>query len=270
MWKMNGRMNQVSKFAIYAGHGGPDSGAVTGSRKEKDYTLKVMTAVSGLLKSAGHTVINNRTTDVARDIKTDATKADNNNVTAVIEIHLNSNEGTPGTGCETYYYSTSTKGKTLAKAINDRIAVLGFKDRGIKTGDNLGIVRRPKAPSVLVETAFINNEDDMKRYDVANMAYAITNGILAVYGGSASNNQNGSSNSNSSSSGLPYTVIITTSDGSNLNIRSGPGTQYSIRGSIANSTKTKQVKYTIIEEKNGWGKLKSGAGWIKLSHTTKK
>lgn len=262
------------KFAVYAGHGGSDPGAVTGSRKEKDYTLKVMTKITSLLKSAGHTVINNRTTDVARSITADATKADNNNVTAVIEIHLNSNSGTPGTGCETYYYSTSTKGKTLAKAINDRIAALGYKDRGIKTGDNLGIVRRPKAPSVLVETAFINNDDDMKKYDVDKMATAIATGITAVYGGSVSNNQNGSSNSNSSSStsssGVPYTIIVTTSDGSNLNIRSGPGTQYSIRGSIANSTKAKQVKYTIVEEKNGWGKLKSGAGWIKLSHTTRK
>lgn len=27
--------------------------------------------------------------------------------------------------------------------------------------------------------------------------------------------------------------------------------------------------YTIVEEKNGWGKLKSGAGWIKLSYTEK-
>ena len=27
--------------------------------------------------------------------------------------------------------------------------------------------------------------------------------------------------------------------------------------------------FTIIDEKNGWGKLKSGAGWISLSYTKK-
>lgn len=47
-----------------------------------------------------------------------------------------------------------------------------------------------------------------------------------------------------------------------LNIRSGPGTEYAIKGVI----KDKGV-YTIIEENNGWGKLKSGIGWIKLSYT---
>ena len=47
-----------------------------------------------------------------------------------------------------------------------------------------------------------------------------------------------------------------------LNVRAGAGTQY---------PKTTQVKrgqvYTIVDELNGWGKLKSGAGWIKLSYT---
>lgn len=33
---------------------------------------------------------------------------------------------------------------------------------------------------------------------------------------------------------------------------------------------TKNIhKYTIVEEKNGWGRLKSGAGWISLSYTKK-
>ena len=28
-------------------------------------------------------------------------------------------------------------------------------------------------------------------------------------------------------------------------------------------------KYTIVEEKNGWGRLKSGAGWISLEFCKK-
>ena len=47
-----------------------------------------------------------------------------------------------------------------------------------------------------------------------------------------------------------------------LNVRQGPGTNFPI---------TTQVKrgsvYTIVAEDSGWGKLKSGAGWIKLSYT---
>lgn len=49
-----------------------------------------------------------------------------------------------------------------------------------------------------------------------------------------------------------------------LNIRKGAGTNYPVVGAI----KDKGV-YTIIEEKNGWGKLKSGAGWISLAYTKK-
>ena len=47
-----------------------------------------------------------------------------------------------------------------------------------------------------------------------------------------------------------------------LNYRAGAGVQYKINGSI----KDRGV-YTIIEQKNGWGKLKSGVGWINLKYT---
>ena len=54
-------------------------------------------------------------------------------------------------------------------------------------------------------------------------------------------------------------VKVTTSA---LNIRSGPGTNYKIVGTIRD-----RGTYTITEVSNGWGKLKSGAGWISLSYT---
>lgn len=58
---------------------------------------------------------------------------------------------------------------------------------------------------------------------------------------------------------LPYKVKVTDPE---LNIRSGPGTRYSLIGSI----RDKGV-YTIVEESaNGlWGQLKSGRGWICIS-----
>lgn len=61
---------------------------------------------------------------------------------------------------------------------------------------------------------------------------------------------------------MPYTVRITANV---LNVRSGPGTRYKVTTSIK-----KNEVYTIVEEKNGWGKLKSGAGWISLKYTKKK
>ena len=50
-----------------------------------------------------------------------------------------------------------------------------------------------------------------------------------------------------------------------LNIRKGAGTKYGVVGVIY-----KNEVYTIVEEKDGWGKLKSGAGWIMLKYTSKK
>lgn len=61
----------------------------------------------------------------------------------------------------------------------------------------------------------------------------------------------------------PYTVTTTCDV---LRIRSGAGTGYGIAGNISEKAGHKN-KYTIVEEKNGWGRLKSGAGWICLSYT---
>lgn len=58
---------------------------------------------------------------------------------------------------------------------------------------------------------------------------------------------------------FPYLVKIDTSV---LNVRAGAGTNYK----VTNQVKRNQV-YTIVDEKNGWGKLKSGAGWICLDYT---
>ena len=49
-----------------------------------------------------------------------------------------------------------------------------------------------------------------------------------------------------------------------LNVRSGPGTSYK----VVTTVKKNQV-YTIVDEKNGWGRLKSGAGWISLAYVVK-
>ena len=59
-----------------------------------------------------------------------------------------------------------------------------------------------------------------------------------------------------------YLVKINTNS---LNIRKGPGTSYSVVGTVK-----KNEVYTIVETRGKWGKLKSGAGWIHLSYTIKK
>lgn len=49
-----------------------------------------------------------------------------------------------------------------------------------------------------------------------------------------------------------------------MEIRKGPGAGYGKA-----DRKCPAGLFTIVEVKNGWGKLKSGAGWILLSKTEK-
>ena len=60
---------------------------------------------------------------------------------------------------------------------------------------------------------------------------------------------------------VPYKVQVTVDA---LNIRDGASNDYKINGVIRD-----YGVYTIVEEKNGYGKLKSGAGWIYLDYTKK-
>lgn len=121
------------------------------------------------------------------------------------------------------------------------------------TTDALYRVRKTWADSKTQKGAFSSLEN-AKRCADKNPGYSVFNSKgEAVYPAKATD--------------LPYLVQVTTSV---LNIRKGPGTNYGQNGSI----KDKGV-YTIVEESTGagstagWGKLKSGAGWISLDYCKK-
>ena len=58
-----------------------------------------------------------------------------------------------------------------------------------------------------------------------------------------------------------YLIRVTASS---LNVRKGAGLAYGVI-----MTLPRGGAYTIVQEKNGWGKLKSGVGWISLKYTEK-
>lgn len=58
-----------------------------------------------------------------------------------------------------------------------------------------------------------------------------------------------------------YVVTITADV---LNVRAGAGTNYKINAQVK-----RHQKYTIIDEKDGWGKMKNGTGWISLEFAQK-
>jgi hypothetical protein len=83
---------------------------------------------------------------------------------------------------------------------------------------------------------------------------------------STSTNKTTTTKTTSTIPSTPFTVKVTID---NLNIRKGPGTGYAKTGKY-----TGKGSFTITEVKSGtgatkgWGKLKSGAGWISLDYCT--
>ncbi|MCL2387863.1 MAG: N-acetylmuramoyl-L-alanine amidase, partial [Defluviitaleaceae bacterium] len=182
----------MARLAIYAGHGGSDFGAVGNGLREKNINLAISNAVTAILRGWGYTVINNRTTDVDRSITRDANTANENRVDATVEIHLNSNEGTPATGSEAFVSIRDAsqwggRARTLSNAMLTRLAALGFRNRGVFTSvnssgtDTFGILRLTQMPTSLLEVAFINNPQDMARLDINTASMAIAEGIRQAY-----------------------------------------------------------------------------------------
>ena len=86
-------------------------------------------------------------------------------------------------------------------------------------------------------------------------------------GATTTSSTTSTSSNTAATSGSSYSVRISTSG---LRIRKGPGTNYGIaQNAIAPGV------YTIVAESSGagstkgWGKLKSGAGWISLDYAAK-
>lgn len=105
-----------------------------------------------------------------------------------------------------------------------------------------------------------NHGDPEHLWSGLGMGYTMNTFRQAVQA-AMSGESSGGASSTSKPIFAPYKVRITAST---LNVRKGAGTSYGI-----NTTVKKNEIYTIVDESAGWGKLKSGAGWISLKHTEK-
>ena len=164
-------------FGIDKGHGiGKDRGAV-GVIAEETIINAIGDLVINKLINIGHTVIELRPTNtntVNESLYARYNKSDVNNCDLCISIHANCGGGN---GTEIFTYG----GKDIAGAgkILNNICSLGFRNRGIKDGSNLAMVRRPQATAMLIEICFCDSEYDVNVYknNIENIANAIVNGL---------------------------------------------------------------------------------------------
>lgn len=183
----------------------------------------------------------------------------------IAEIHLNAGGGT---GTECYYHHLSERGKKYAEAITNNIAsTFDVKNRGAKTklgtsgNDYFGIIRSTKPCAILVETVFIDTDADLAKVKTATgqkkCGEAIAKAIASVRG--LKEKKKETTVKAETKSKFPYKVRINTAT---LNVRAGAGTNYKVK-----TTVHKNEVYTIVAEKNGFGQLKSGIGFIYLGLT---
>ena len=85
-----------------------------------------------------------------------------------VSIHINgckkSKKDRKTKGVEVLIQNDNSKAKAAAERICKKVAALGFKNRGVKVRKDLYVLNRTKAPALLVECCFADDEDDAIKY----------------------------------------------------------------------------------------------------------
>ena len=242
------------------GHNTPGKRAVDDSFREWDINDRVADYLQPMLESKGITVY--RVDDVTgeTDVSLNARlqRAINYNSDLHVSIHQNATgDGWTGaTGTETYYSVLgSQKSQDLARQVANKMAeYIGTKNRGNKdASQSLFITREFTNAGIdanLYEGLFMSNQQDveqMKTEEYANSyAKAIAESILSTYRSEISNE--------------PFTVRVKKDLGETLTVRDKAHYTGNMTGEVVPGEVV-----TIVAVENGWGKLKSGLGWINIS-----
>ena len=166
-----------------AGHGGQDPGAVYKGRQEKDDNLKLALVVGEILERNGIDVSYTRTTDIYQTPFEKAQLANQAGVDYFISFHRNSSpKDNQYQGVEVLVYDKSGIKYQMAENIVGALGELGFREIGVKERPGLVVLRRTKMPALLIETGFINSDEDNQLFDekFQEIAQSIADAILGT------------------------------------------------------------------------------------------
>lgn len=168
------------KIGVNCGHtvSGAGYGAV-GIIGESDHTRLVGRELMRLMQAAGVQV-----TDCTIDhacsqneyLEKVVKLANNEELDWFISIHFNASKAHTGQGVEVYTY----KGRQYPDAVCvcRNLEELGFRNRGVKEGTGLYVIRKTKAKSMLIEVCFCDNQQDINTYKAAGGARGIAEAIF--------------------------------------------------------------------------------------------
>ena len=169
-------------IVIDAGHGDFDSGGENLGYFEKDINLELALKLEEALKEAGYAVIMTRNDDSFLELYERSDLANETKADLFISIHQNSYmEDSSVNGIEVYYNSEkSTDDEKLAKSIQDGlINETRATDREIRADNGLVVIRETTMPSVLIETAYISNKNELSLITSDDYQDKVIQGILA-------------------------------------------------------------------------------------------
>ncbi|MGX5647310.1 N-acetylmuramoyl-L-alanine amidase [Bacillus cereus] len=176
----------MARYSLHGGHNSIVQGANFGNRKEHVLDRQVKDAVAAKLRSLGHTVYDD-TDEVgatqSQNLNNIIRNSNSHAVDLVISFHLNASDGN-GQGVEVLYYDQ----KDLAAKISAQLAKdIGWRDRGAKQRTDLAVLNGTKAPAILIELGFIDNESDMAKWNVDKIANSVVFALTGQTGGGAAN-----------------------------------------------------------------------------------
>lgn len=176
----------MAVYAIAAGHTkdkSAGSGATFNGWSESEIARRIASEVIVGLRRRGHTV-HNCTVDKAQTQQAYLEKtcqlANESGAGIAVFIHLNASAKHTGSGAEVY----SWRGERLPQAVGvcNELQKLGFKNRGVKDGSGLYVVKHTTMTALLIEVFFIDGVEDRALYQkhgAAGVAAAIMKGLLS-------------------------------------------------------------------------------------------
>ena len=166
-----------------------------------------------------------------------------------------------GTGTDVYWHTNGTaEDKKLASIVAPKLASkTGLRNRGVKTAQFAVLTCR--ATAILCEGGFMDTANDYAviTSDKGQQAYAdaVVEGLVEYLGLTKKTQPtNTPSSTTPVTSNEVFTVKIKVDS---LNIRKTASFDSPVVGTVK-----KGEVYTIVEQQNGLGRLKSGAGWISM------
>lgn len=161
------------RVMLDAGHGRPDPGNCRGGMVEADIVLDLTYRVGRLIRMLSRDEAGNprivtlftRTDDAKVELGDRCRAAIKDQADLFVSLHTNAAVNPLAKGCEVFVSMTgsySRESKLLAADICKRLEGCGFKNRGVKDGDKLAVIKGTKHHmlAVLIEPGFASNPTD--------------------------------------------------------------------------------------------------------------